>query len=76
MRTNADWLFKCVGAAHAVLADPKARRELDADLSAGAFPARGPRSSGGGGGGWYQSARCARLSGTGLATLFQCQSAI
>ncbi len=61
MRTNADWLFKCVGAAHAVLADPKARRELDADLSAGAFPARG--GGGGSGSGWYHSARCVRLSG-------------
>ncbi len=31
---NADWLFKCVGAANAVLSDPKERRELDADLAA------------------------------------------
>ena len=34
VRANADWLFKCVGAAHAVLGDPAQRAELDADLDA------------------------------------------
>ena len=34
VRANADWLFKCVGSAHAVLTDPTARAELDADLAA------------------------------------------
>ena len=34
VRANADWLFKCVGSAHAVLTNPTARAELDADLAA------------------------------------------
>ncbi|EIE19931.1 hypothetical protein COCSUDRAFT_58168 [Coccomyxa subellipsoidea C-169] len=34
VRDNADWLFKCVGAANAAITDPAARRQLDADLAA------------------------------------------
>ncbi len=34
VRDKADWLFKCVGAAHAALTDPAERRQLDADLAA------------------------------------------
>jgi hypothetical protein len=34
VRDNADWLFKCVGAANAALSDTALRRQLDADLAA------------------------------------------
>ena len=32
VREAADWLFKVIGAASAVLSDPAARRKLDMDL--------------------------------------------
>ena len=32
VREAADWLFKVIGAASAVLSDPAARRKLDLDL--------------------------------------------